>query len=140
MAQTRTTSAMLSALIWASSATAHECPAFASQEWEFTGHLVNRIFPGPPDFESVSSGDEPLTRWYLQLSSPACFAEYRFVSRFQLVLDPEDVARYRKLVGKEIRVTGKLAEGKGAHTTALVVNVTNVALLRRNDGNPTLPP
>lgn len=140
MAQTRTTSAMLSALIWASSATAHECPAFASQEWEFTGHLVNRIFPGPPDFESVSSGDEPLTRWYLQLSSPACFAEYRFVSRFQLVLDPVDVARYRKLIGKEIRVTGNLAEGKGAHTTALVVNVTNVALLRRNDGNPTLPP
>jgi hypothetical protein len=140
VAQTRTTSAMLSALIWASSATAHECPAFASQEWEFTGHLVNRIFPGPPDFESVSSGDEPLTRWYLQLSSPACFAEYRFVSRFQLVLDPVDVARYRKLIGKEIRVTGNLAEGKGAHTTALVVNVTNVALLRRNDGNPTLPP
>jgi hypothetical protein len=140
VAQTRTTSAMLSALIWASSATAHECPAFASQEWEFTGHLVNRIFPGPPDFESVSSGDEPLTRWYLQLSSPACFAEYRFVSRFHLVLDPVDVARYRKLIGKEIRVTGNLAEGKGAHTTALVVNVTNVALLRRNDGNPTLPP
>jgi hypothetical protein len=130
----QTTGAMLSALIWASSATAHECPAFASQKWEFTGHLVNRIFPGPPDFESVSSGDEPLTRWYLQLSSPACFAEYRFVSRFQLILDPEDVARYRKLIGKEIRVTGNLAEGKGAHTTALVVNVTNFALLRRNDG------
>ena len=133
MAQAQTTGAMLLALIWASSATAHECAAFASQEWEFTGHLVNRIYPGPPDFKSISSGDEPLTRWYLQLSSPACFAEHQYVSRIQLALDPEEVARYRKFIGKEVRAAGHLAEGKGAHTTVLVMSVTNFALLRSND-------
>ena len=133
MTQTQTTGAMLLALIWASSSTAHECPEFAGQEWEFTGHLINRIIPGSPDFKSISGGDEPLTRWYLQLSSPACFAEYRYVSRIQLALDPEEVARYRKFIGKRVRVTGKLIEGKGGHTTALVANVTNLAVLRSND-------
>ena len=120
-------SAALGGLFWASSVAADECPAFADQEWEFTGHLVNRVFPGPPDFESVTSGDQPVTRWYLQLSWPACFAEDRYVTRFQLALDPQQVERYRRFLGKEIRVTGTLSEGRGVHTTALVVNVTSLA-------------
>jgi uncharacterized protein DUF4431 len=124
---------MLLGLIWASSAAAHDCPAYASQEWTFTGHLVNRIFPGPPDFESLSSGDEPLTRWYLQLSWPACFAEFRYLDRFQLALNPEEVARYRQFLGKEIRVTGSLTEGSGAHSTELVVSVARLDPLRRQD-------
>ena len=129
MARKQTTGAMLLASIWASSSAAHECPRFAGREWEFTGRLVNRISPGPPDFKSISSGDEPLTRWYLQLSSPACFAEHRYVSRFQLAFDAQEVARYRQYIGKEIRVTGILVEGKGAHTTALVVDVTGLTVL-----------
>ena len=139
MAQLHAKGAMLLTLIWASSSTAHECPRFASREWEFTGHLVNRISPGPPDFKSISSGDEPLTRWYLQLSSPACFTEYRYVSRFQLAFDAQEVARYRRYIGKEIRVTGNVVEGKGAHTTALVMKVTDLASLR-NKGRVALPP
>jgi hypothetical protein len=125
--------AILTALAWASGSAAYDCPRFASQEWTFTGHLVNRIFPGPPDFESVSSGDEPVTRWYLQLSWPACFAEFRYLDRFQLALSPEEVARFGQFLGKEIRVTGSLTEGLGAHSTALVVNVTRLDALRRQD-------
>ena len=122
--------ATLLALVWASSSAADACPAFAGQEWEFTGHLVNRVFPGPPDFESVSSGDEPIVRWYLQLSWPACFAEDRHVTRFQLALDPEEIARYRQFLGKEIRVVGTLSEGSGVHTTALVMDVIDLESLR----------
>ena len=124
---------MVMALTWAFSAAAYDCPAFADQEWTFTGHLVNRIFPGPPDFESVSSGDEPVTRWYLELSWPACFAEFHDLSRLQLAFNPEEVARYGQFLGKEIRVTGRLTEGSGAHSTALVVNVTSLDALRRQD-------
>ena len=127
MAARKGRGATLLSLIWASGSAADECPEFASQEWQFTGHLVNRITPGPPDFASLSGGDEPVTRWYLQLSWPACFAEYRYLTRFQLALDAEEVARYRRFLGKEIRVTGTLAEGTGAHTTALVVNVTSLS-------------
>jgi hypothetical protein len=122
--------ALLVGLAWVSAAAAYDCPAFAGQEWELRGHLVNEIFPGPPDFESVSSGDEPVTRWYLQLSWPACFAGYRYLDRFQLALSPEEVARYRRYLGEEIRVTGTLTKGLGAHGTALVVNVSELDPLR----------
>jgi hypothetical protein len=110
-----------------------ECAPFAGREWEFTGHLVNRVFPGPPNYESVTGGDKPVTRWYLQLRWPACFAEYRYLTRFQLALNPEEVDRYRPLLGKEIGVTGTLVEGAaGLHTTALVVNVSSLVRLSRH--------
>ncbi len=121
---------MFLALIWTSSSTADGCPTFAGREWEFVGHLVNRTFPGPPNYESVTSGDTPLTRWYLQLPWPACFAEYNYLTQFQLSLKPEEVDSYRQFLGKEIRVKGTLEEGApGLHTTPLVVNVSS--LVRR---------
>lgn len=127
----RTASAMFLALIWTSGAAAGECPSYAGREWGFTGHLVNRVFPGPPDYESVTSGDQPVVRWYLQLPWPACFAEYRHLVRFQLSLNAEEVERYRPLLGKQIRVKGTLEEGApGRHDTALVVNVSHLDRLR----------
>ena len=127
----RKAAAMLLALTWTSSSAAGECESFAGRQWEFTGHLVNRIFPGPPNYESVTSGDKPVTRWYLQLRWPACFAEHKYLTQFQLALTPGEVDKYRPLLGKEIRVEGTLEEGAaGLHTTALVVNVSSLVLLR----------
>ena len=125
---------MLLPLIWASSSAADGCPALSGREWEFTGHLVNQVFPGPPNYESVTSGDKPVTRWYLQLPGPACFAEYRHLTKFQLSLTPQEVDRYRQFLGKEIRVKGTLEEGvPGRHTTSLVLNVSSLVRLGRED-------
>ena len=123
---------MFLALIWASGSVAGECPTFTGREWEFTGHLVNRIFPGPPNYESVSRGDKPITRWYLQLPWPACFAEHRHLTHFQLSLTPQEVELYRQFLGKEIRVKGTLEEGVlGRQTTSLVVIVSSLVRLER---------
>jgi Domain of unknown function (DUF4431) len=127
----RTAAAMFLALIWNSNAAAYECPSFAGREWEFTGHLVNCITPGPPDYESVTSGDEPITRWYLQLPWPVCFEEHRRVIKFQLVLTPQEVDRYRQFLGKQIRVRGTLEEGAPGYTTELVVNVSSLVKFER---------
>ena len=128
----RTAASMFLTLIWTLSSAASECPAFAGQEWEFTGHLVNRVVPGPPNYESVTSGDQPVTHWYLQLPWPACFAEYKYLTQLQLALKPEEVDRYRQFLGKEIRVKGTLEEGApGRHTTSLVVNVSSLVRLQR---------
>lgn len=125
--QMRASAAIPLALIWTSSSHGTECPSFAGREWELTGHLVNRVSPGPPDYESVTSGDKPVTRWYLQLPWPACFDEYRHLTRFQLSLDPQEVDSYRQFLGKEVRVRGTLEEGKpGRYTTSLVVNVSSL--------------
>jgi hypothetical protein len=123
--------AMFVALIWASSVPAGECPSFAEGEWELAGHLVNRVSPGPPDYESVSSGDEPITRWYLQLPWPICFDEYRHVTKLQLALEPQEVDRYRQFLGKEILVTGILEEGAPGQTTSLVVKVSSLVRSRK---------
>ena len=104
----RSAAAMFLALVWISSSAAGECQVYSGQEREFTGYLVNRIFPGPPNYKSITSGDKPVTRWYLQLPWPACFAGYRELTQFQLSSAPEDVDRYRQLLGKEIRVKGTL--------------------------------
>jgi hypothetical protein len=123
--------AMLLALIWASSSPAGECPSFTGGSWEFSGHLVNSISPGPPDYESVTSGDEPITRWFLQLPWPVCFDEYRYVTKLQLALEPQEVDRYRQFLGKEIIVTGTLEEGAPGDTTSLVVKVSSLVRYRR---------
>lgn len=123
----RAAAAMLLALIWTTSSAAGTCPSYVGREWELTGHLVNRVFPGPPDYESVTSGDEPVMHWYLQLTWPACFEEYRHLTRFQLAFRAEDVERYRQFLGKEVRVKGTLEEGlPGRHDTSLVVNVSRL--------------
>ena len=124
---------MFLALIWSTSSPAVDCPTFTGQEWELSGHLVNSISPGPPDYESVTSGDKPVTRWYLQFPWPVCFDEYRHVTKLQLALEPQQVDRYRQFLGKEIIVTGTLEEGAaGRHTTALVVKVSSLVRLTRH--------
>ena len=124
--------ALILALSWASSSAAHECLGFSGREWEFTGHLVNVITPGPPDYESLTSGDRPVTRWYLQLPWPACFAEYQHLNKLQLSLTPQEVERYRQFLGEEITVKGTLEEGEpGRHTTSLVMNVSSLVRLGR---------
>jgi hypothetical protein len=122
----RTSATFLALLLWTSISTAYECPSFAGREWEFIGHVVKSVSPGPPDYESVTSGDEPVTRWYLQLPAPACFAEHRYVTRFQLSETPQEVDRYRKFLGRQVRVKGALERGSpGRHTTSLVVRVSS---------------
>jgi uncharacterized protein DUF4431 len=121
---------MLLLLIWTPGSVAYECPVLTGGESEFVGHLVALTFPGPPNYESVTSGDKPVRRWYLQLPIAACFADYGHQTRFQLSLEPEDFERYRQFLGKEIRVRGTLGEGvPGRHTTALIVNVSSLVRL-----------
>ena len=111
MALMRTAAAMLLLLVWPPGSIAYECPDFAGREWDFVGHLVANTFPGPPDYESVTSGDEPVSRWYLQLPYAACFSEYAHQTLIQLTLQPEEFEKYRQLLGKQIRIKGTLEEG-----------------------------
>ncbi len=40
-----------------------------------TGVLERVTFPGPPNYESVESGDQPETDFVLQLAKPICYEE-----------------------------------------------------------------
>ena len=117
-----TAAAMFLLLVWTPGSVAYECPDFAGRDWDFVGHLVAATFPGPPDYESVTSGDKPVRRWYLQLPYAACFSEYAHQTLFQLSLEPDEFKKYQQFLGKQIRVKGTLEEGvPGLHTTSLVM-------------------
>lgn len=89
-----------------------------------TGRLVQQTYPGPPDFESVTKGDEPRVIWILQLDRGICIdgSDSSYPSAYnereiQLVLGADqyartdDYAQYRDLLGQKITVTGRLLPG-----------------------------
>ena len=99
-----------------------------------TGRLVQQTYPGPPDFESVTKGDEPLVIWILQLDYGVCIgswdSSYSSVyneREIQLVLGSDPYARtdayaqYRYLLGQRIAVTGRLLPGGGKYEKRFVI-------------------
>jgi hypothetical protein len=98
------------------------------------GRLVQQTYPGPPDYESVTKGDEALVIWILQLDRGVCVAgsDSSYPSAYsqreiQLVLGTEQYARtdqyaqYRHLVGKRITVTGRLLAGGAKYEKRFVI-------------------
>ena len=99
-----------------------------------TGRLVQQTYPGPPDFESVTKGDEPLVIWILQLDYGVCIgsSDSSYLSVYnereiQLVLGNDPYARtgayaqYRYLLGQRIAVTGRLLPGGGKYEKRFVI-------------------
>lgn len=97
-----------------------------------TGELSRPIFPGPPNFEDVRSGDTPEPAYILSLDSPFCVTGDDFVDdgttidRIQMI---GETGVLMKLVGRSVEVSG--ADLFGAHTghhhAPLLMTVTSVA-------------
>jgi hypothetical protein len=131
MSQLLTAVLLLSATAWPSSLGA-KCLQYG--DVRLTGRLVQQTYPGPPDFESVTEGDEPLVIWILQLDRSVCVvsANSSYSSTYnereiQLVLDHDQYARtaryapYQPLLGRRIAVTGRLLPGGGKYEKQLVI-------------------
>jgi hypothetical protein len=122
---------LLSTAAWPASPAA-ECLYYG--DVSLTGRLVQQTYPGPPDFESVTKGDEPLVIWLLQLDPGVCIVSTgsSYLNAYnereiQLVLDSEPYARtaryarYRHLLGQKISVTGRLLPGGGKYEKRFVI-------------------
>jgi hypothetical protein len=115
------------------SALACDCATFRDSELDFKGRLVALTFPGPPNYESIASGDATETHWYLQLPKPECWSEFDHQLFYQLLLSAEDFDKYRKLLGSEVQVRGTLQEATtGHHHTPLVMTVKSLTKLEAN--------
>src|SRR5687768_14839285 len=72
---------------------------------EIAGTIVQHTYAGPPDYESVTKGDRPLTVWKLQLDERICVdANSRYPREaiqleIELALTPEQYRQYRPLLG-----------------------------------------
>src|SRR5579863_8531378 len=101
-------------LIWMTSAMGQSTPQSQCLSYEpaivtLSGTLVRKTFPGPPNYESVKKGDKPETSWFLDLPESVCVNEDKAepdlnpkqsaVREIQLVLQPQQYAQHKSLVG-----------------------------------------
>jgi hypothetical protein len=123
--------ALLSATSWSGSVAA-ECLRYGVVH--LTGKLVQQTYPGPPDYESVTQGDEARVIWILQLDRGVCvvgsdssYPRAYSERELQLVLGTDQYARtdqyapYRHLLGKRITVTGRLLAGGARYEKRFVI-------------------
>jgi hypothetical protein len=54
------------------SAIASECLSYGPATLKVAGTIVEKTFPGGPNYESVAEGDKPETVWLLQLANAIC--------------------------------------------------------------------
>jgi hypothetical protein len=94
---------------------------------DIAGRIVRQTHAGPPDYRSVTRGDEPRTVWILQLDERICVEANRSYPReplqieIELALTPEQYRQYRDLLGRKVRVTGELKHGGANYQKRLVI-------------------
>jgi hypothetical protein len=94
---------------------------------DIAGTIVRQTHAGPPDYESVTKGDEPRTVWVLQLDERICVEANRSYPReplqleIELALAPEQYRQYRGLLGQKVRVSGELRHGGANYQKRLVI-------------------
>jgi hypothetical protein len=115
-------------------------PAVAADEYSclqygpirLVGTLVRQTYAGPPDYESVTKGDEPRVIWVLQLDRRVCVSSNVRYPReptqmeIELALPADQYAQYRPLLGQKIIATGELVHGGANYQKPLVLQADNL--------------
>jgi hypothetical protein len=55
-----------------SAASPGDCLPYEPNSVQLTGRIVRKVFPGPPNYESVKEGDKPEGAYILHLAKPIC--------------------------------------------------------------------
>ncbi len=115
-----------------------EQDAVGRRNVEVSGHIERAVFPGPPNYESVAAGDEPLPCWVLSADQPltgmgVCGFSHPLTpaeaSRLQLVLEAAQYQRFAGLLGREVVVRGICFWAHaGGHGTPLLIEVQDIRL------------
>lgn len=97
------------------------------------GTLVRQTYPGPPDYESVTKGDEPQVIWVLLLARRICVVDSnpRYPKEYnekevQLVPGADQYVQYRNLLGEKVIATGKLLHGGARYQKRLVLTASEI--------------
>jgi len=125
---------LLSGLLWAGPAAA-QCLEYEPKAVTLSGTVVRQTYPGCPNYESIARGDERETIWVLRLKKTICVLASDEVDQredsqkeIQLVLEPRQYRRYRKLVGQTVTVTGTLFHSHtGHHHKQLLLTTSEIA-------------
>lgn len=112
-------------------------PCLEYETVSLSGTLVRQTYPGPPDYESVTKGDEPRVIWVLLPDRRICVVDSssRYPREYnerevQLVLEADQYVQYRNLLGKKVIATGKLLHGSGKYQKRLVLSASEIKKTR----------
>jgi hypothetical protein len=116
---------------------ADSCYHYRPASVSFTGRLIQRTLPGPPNYQSIKRGDRPQVVDLLILDAPICtipdYKDSPNTDAFQgqdtiQVRRTESTWRdVRRLSGRRVVVTGTLAEwALGPDRTPVVIDPTAV--------------
>ena len=95
-----------------------------------TGVIHRETFPGPPNYESIKDGDEIESYGILFLDQPIAVQQgseedvaESNVSKTQIIpSSPAQYKKYHNLIGKRVRVIGKLMHQiSGHHKTKVLI-------------------
>ncbi|AFN55919.1 hypothetical protein FBY51_1190 [Zymomonas mobilis] len=120
---------------WQTSAWAGQCYNLEKGEpSELTGILEYVVYPGPPNFEDVQSGDTPEPSYVLKLRYPICLSGDEFADpsnhfqSVQLVGSQTTSKQLRSLLHQNVTVqlTKAMAAENGHHHEPLVATVTAI--------------
>jgi hypothetical protein len=116
---------------------AKKCLKYGPSVVTLTGTLRSQVFPGPPNYESIKTGDERETAIILTLVTETCTSGQdreslevpeTGVREVQLVVTKDAYWKtIRRLMGKRARVTGTLFHAHtGHHRTKVLINVSQI--------------
>jgi len=113
------------------------CKSYGPAKVALHGKLVQKTYPGPPNYADVRGGDKAETYWLLKLDSPLCVdadkaepdlnPRQEDVRVVELVLNEDAYAKYREFVGKRVVATGSLfGAHTGHHHTPVLLTVSDI--------------
>jgi hypothetical protein len=117
-----------------STAKAQKCLGYGPTV-SLTGTIRSQVFPGPPNYESIKSGDRKETATILKLTAPTCtigndppdLAETGLREMQLVVRKSADWETIRRRRGKRVIVSGTLFHAiTGHHRTKVLIDVANI--------------
>ncbi len=110
------------------------CNQYEPADASLSGTLTRQVFPGPPGFADVVTGDEPQVGFYLSMSEPLCMKGNGSEADIdvednetlvQLVLQPTDYDNLRPYLDQPVVLKGTLfgAVNSFHHTRVLMQQV-----------------
>ena len=131
-------------LAFADEARAEECLSYEPVKVRLIGTIVEKTFPGPPEFESIEKGDRPETALILKLKRPVCVKgnpedelnseTEKNVGDLHLVIHGGEYVRYRRFVTKQVVAEGTLFHAiTGHHHTKVLMEVINIKPLGKEN-------
>ena len=115
---------------------AYACPSESGAEITISGVTSIEVYPGPPNYESIDSGDRAEENWFVTLEKPMCFSRDQDFMNSEVTINKLQLLLYKikgKITlkeGKKYQFTGiTVPSHTGHHRTKVMLEVKTIEVL-----------